>query len=118
MGLPWVGGYLASLWNGIGRRGLRAAARFAEAAAAGDLSALGDLTTADASIELGATTLTARAFVERLAGGRIAVESPVSAGWTTSFRFAFDGKNAAAGLARFEFEPGSGRIHRARFFTA
>src|SRR5439155_21048667 len=62
MGLSWVGGYLASLWSGIGKRGIAAA----EALARGEISADG-------------------------APVKFTIDSPVAAGWTVRFRFRSDG---------------------------
>jgi hypothetical protein len=114
MGIAWVGGYLASLWNGIGARGLTTASELARALEAGDAAAVAVLFADDATVELGTTTLSPSALAS--AGKRLTIESPVTAGWTTSFRFRFDGATPCEGLALLEFA-GDRRIRRARFFT-
>jgi hypothetical protein len=118
MGLSWVGGYLASLWSGIGARGLAAAHALADAIAARDGGALAALFVDDgATVELGATLLSPRALVDALpAGSRLSIDAPVTAGWTTSFRFRIDGPAPSEGLALLEFD--AQRIRRARFFVA
>jgi hypothetical protein len=52
------------------------------------------------------------------AGAKLAIETPVSAGWRTAFRFRCDGDGGAtvAGLGLAEFAPGSARITRLRLF--
>lgn len=72
MGLSWVGGYLSSIWSGIGRRGLDAV----QSLARGEISADG-------------------------APGKFTVESPVAAGWTVSFRFRSDAAEGLA-LVEFD----------------
>lgn len=120
MGLSWVSGYLASLWSGIGARGLAAATALARAIEAHDAAALAALFAGDdATVELGATALSPRALLEALpSGSRLAIDAPVTAGWTTSFRFRLDGPAPSEGLALLEFAPGTRHIRRARFFTA
>lgn len=120
MGLAWVGGYLASLWSGIGARGLVAATGIARALEARDATALTALFTDDSAVvELGAATLAPSALFDALpAGSRLTITAPVTAGWTTSFRFVLDGPTPSEGLALLEFAPDVRRIRRARFFTA
>jgi hypothetical protein len=120
MGLSWVSGYLASLWSGIGARGLAAATELARALEARDGAALAALFVDDtATVELGATVLSPSALLTALrAPARLEVAAPVTAGWTTSFRFRIDGPTPSEGLALLEFAPGLGRIRRARFFPA
>jgi hypothetical protein len=119
MGPGWVAGYLSSLWRGIGRRGPRAAAHLAEALAGGDAGAARALFVDDATIQLGSHVGGPDELPRMFAGARrLAIEAPVAAGWTTSFRFALDGSAPCEGLALFEFAPGSRLIARARFFTA
>jgi hypothetical protein len=120
MGLSWVGGYLASLWSGIGARGLTTARGLARAVGARDVAALSALFVDDgASVELGTKRLSPSALVATLPrGSRLEIEAPVTAGWTTSFRFRIDGPTRSEGLALLEFAPAERRIRRARFFTA
>ncbi len=120
MGLSWVGGYLASLWSGIGARGLRSATELARALAARDAAAMTALFVDDsASVELGASLLSPSALASELPdGSRIEIEAPITAGWTVSFRFRIDGPMAKEGLALLEFAPEHSRIRRARFFVA
>jgi hypothetical protein len=115
MGIAWVGGYLASLWNGVGTRGVRAASALARALESHDTAALAALFADDAIVEIGTTTLSPSALA--VAGTRLAIEAPVSAGWTTSFRFRLDGATPSEGLALLEFAADR-RIRRARFFPA
>ena len=118
MGLLWVGGYLASLWSGIGARGVAAAKELARAIESRDAAALTALFADDAVVELGATPLSPSALLHALPPtSRLAIEAPVSAGWTTSFRFRIDGPAPRAGLALLEFARSS-RIARARFFAS
>ncbi|HEX9101604.1 MAG TPA: hypothetical protein VF997_05335, partial [Polyangia bacterium] len=49
---------------------------------------------------------------------RLEVAAPVTAGWTTSFRFRLDGPTPSEGLALLEFAPETRRIRRARLFPA
>jgi hypothetical protein len=120
MGLSWVVGYLASLWTGIGARGLAAATDLSRALASRDTAALAALFIDDtALVELGATRLSPSALLSALPpGSRLEVTAPVTAGWTTSFRFRIDGPAPLDGLALFEFAPELRRIRRARFFPA
>jgi hypothetical protein len=119
MGLSWVGGYLASLWSGIGARGLATATRLARKLAARDAAAVAALFEDGALVELGATKLPASAFVSTLPpGSRLEIEAPVTAGWTVSFRFRFDGPKPQEGLALLEHSPKTRLIRRARFFFA
>jgi SnoaL-like protein len=120
MGLSWVGGYLASLWNGIGARGLGSATELARALDAGDAAAMAALFVDDGAIvELGAARHAPRSLIAALGpGSRLEIEAPVTAGWTTSFRFRIDGPARSEGLALLEFAPEQRRIRRARFFTA
>jgi len=119
MGLPWVGGYLASLWNGIGARGLVAATELARALASRDAAALAALFVDDAAtVELGAEQLSPSTLLHALPSpSRLELAAPVTAGWTTSFRFRIDGPAPSEGLALLEFAPVERRIARARFFT-
>jgi hypothetical protein len=120
MGWSWVGGYLASLWSGIGARGVTAATKLARALETRDALALCALFVADAAIvELGTTRLSPGALLTALPpGSRLEIAAPVSAGWTTSFRFRIDGPAPSEGLALLEFAPRERRIQRARFFLA
>jgi hypothetical protein len=120
MGLSWVGGYLASLWTGIGARGLVAARELGRAIETRDAAALAALFVDDtATVELGATRLSPSALLSALPpGSRLEVTAPVTAGWTTSFRFRIDGPAASEGLALLEFATDARRIRRARFFPA
>jgi hypothetical protein len=119
MGPAWVGGYLASMWNGIGGRGVRLLGHLGDAIAARDVSGIVDLFVDDAApIELGSRRATPRTLLSLLPeGSRLAIERPISAGWTTSFRFRIDGPSPIDGLGLFEFAPGSARIVRARLFA-
>jgi hypothetical protein len=73
----------------------------------------------DATIQVGTHVGGPDELARMFAGTRrLAVEAPVAAGWTTSFRFALDGTTPSQGLALLEFVPGSRQIARARFFTA
>lgn len=126
MGAAWIGAYLSSLWRGIGRRGIQAASALADAIAARDAAAVQALFTASPSsavrgapIELGERSCKPEELVAALpAGCRLAIEAPVAAGWTTSFRFRLSGGTPAEGLALLQFDPASGKIARARFFPA
>jgi hypothetical protein len=120
MGLSWVGGYLASLWSGIGARGLACANELVRAIERRDAAALAALFVDDAAtVELGATRLVPSALLSALPpGSRLEVTAPVTAGWTTSFRFRIDGPTPAEGLALLEFAADLRRIRRARFFAA
>jgi hypothetical protein len=120
MGLSWVGGYLASLWSGIGARGVVAATALARALETRDAAALAALFVDDtATVELGATRVAPSALLSALpAGSRLVVTAPVTAGWTTSFRFGIDGPSPSEGLALLEFAPDRRRIRRARFFPS
>jgi hypothetical protein len=119
MGPGWVAGYLSSLWRGIGRRGLRAVESLGDAIAGGDAAAARALFSDDATIQLGAAEAGPADLARLFAGRRrLDVDAPVTAGWTTSFRFALDGARPCEGLALVEFAPDTGRIARARFFTA
>ncbi|HEX8950711.1 MAG TPA: nuclear transport factor 2 family protein, partial [Polyangia bacterium] len=120
MGLSWVGGYLASLWSGIGARGLRAAHELARALEARDAAALAALFVDDAAtVELGATRLAPSALLSALPPpSRLEIAAPVTAGWTTSFRFRLDGPTPSEGLALLEFAPETRRTRRARLFPA
>jgi hypothetical protein len=123
MGPAWVAGYLASLWSGIGRRGTRTLESLAGAIASRDGDAASALFTDDATVELGAAQASARALLTLFAdGSRLRVDAPVTAGWTTVFRFVVDGDGdgvtSCEGIGLLEFAPASRRIRRARFFTA
>ena len=120
MGLSWVGGYLASLWSGIGTRGLVAATELARAIDRRDAAALSALFVDDtARVELGAEPLSPSALLGALPSpSRLDIAAPVTAGWTTSFRFRIDGPAPSEGLALLEFAPAERRIARARFFVA
>lgn len=122
MGAAWVGGYLASLWRGIGRRGVAAATALAQAIQARDsgaICALFDDSHDGAAIELGPRRLAPDQLLAALpAGCRLAIESPVAAGWTTTFRFQLAGGQPEQGLGLLEFAPRSRRLKRARFFPA
>jgi hypothetical protein len=119
MGLSWVGGYLASLWSGIGARGLSAAAELARALDTRDAAALAALFVDDtATVELGAERLSPSGLLAALPSpSHLEVAAPVTAGWTTSFRFRIDGPAPSEGLALLEFAADR-RIARARFFVA
>lgn len=119
MGPAWVAGYVASLWNGVGRRGLAALAGLERAIAARDAAAVAAAFTDDATVELGGEAVPARRLLGLLPPpSRLRVEAPVAAGWTASFRFAVDGPAPRDGLGLVEFAPGTRRIRRARFFAA
>jgi len=114
-----VRGYLASLWSGIGARGLDTAFRLARKLGARDAAAVAELFDDGAIVELGAVRLSPGALFSALPpGSRLEIEAPVTAGWTVSFRFRIDGPRPKEGLALLEFAPASRRIHRARFFVA
>lgn len=126
LGPAWVGGYLASLWRGIGGRGGAAASALARAIAARDSGALCALFSQGgdgAAIELGPRVLAPAQLLAALPPGcSLAIADPVTAGWTTTFRFQLAGAEPAAGLCLLEFAPEhapeQGRIRRARFFPA
>ncbi len=120
MGLSWVGGYLASLWTGIGARGLAAVTELGRALETRDAAALVALFVDDtATVELGTTRLAPSALLSALPpGSRLEVTAPVTAGWTTSFRFRIAGPAPTEGLALLEFAADRRRIRRARFFPA
>jgi hypothetical protein len=70
-------------------------------------------------VELGAEQLSPGALVAALPpGSQLAIEAPVTAGWTVSFRFRIEGRVPKEGLALLEFAPEARRIRRARFFVA
>jgi hypothetical protein len=102
MGLGWVGGYLASLWGGIGSRGLKTLNQLVDAMAGNDDAALKALFDGAPSSDLPRS--------------RVTVESPVAAGWTVTFRFRIEG--GPEGLGLLEFSRDSKKIARARFFTS
>lgn len=119
MGAAWVGAYVASLWRGIGPRGVQATAHLAAAIATRDAARVRALFQASgAVIELGdAGTLAPAELLAALpATCRLHVEAIVTAGWTASFRFRLDGATPGEGLCQLEFDPADGRIARARFF--
>jgi hypothetical protein len=120
MGLTWVGGYLAALWDGVRGRGPRALERLAQAIGERDVPGLADVFADDqAAIALGSDSATPRTLLGLLpAGAKLTVEAPVSAGWRTGFRFRITGESGAtvAGLGLAEFAPGSARITRLRLF--
>ncbi|MEW5743507.1 MAG: nuclear transport factor 2 family protein [Myxococcota bacterium] len=117
LGLSWVAAYLASLWRTVGRGGLETLAALRQAVEARDAVALAALFEPGASIEFGARTVTVGALLDALPNGSaLAVEAPVVAGWTVSFRFSLKGAQPAEGLALLEFSPTSRRVTRARFF--
>ena len=89
MGIGWVGGYLASLWSG------KPALVFSL-----------DSFEADAEIDFGGEKLTPQQLIDK----KVALESPVVAGWTASFRFSL-------GLGLIEFSRATKKISRARFFV-
>lgn len=125
LGVGWVGAYLASLWRGIGRRGVKAASALAAAIAARDSFGVCALFTPGAApgggrqIELGTSALSPEQLIAVLpAGCRLEITAPVAAGWTTTFRFRLSGATPAEGLGHLEFDPASRKIQRARFFPA
>lgn len=126
LGVAWVGAYLASLWRGIGRRGVKAVSALAHAIAARDSIAVSALFAANptpgtsgAQIELGPRALAPEQLIAVLPTGcRLEVTAPVAAGWTLSFRFRLTGGTPAEGLGLLEFDPASRKIRRARFFPA
>jgi hypothetical protein len=124
MGLGWVGVYLASLWRGIGSRGTRALGELVQAIAARDANAvsalfvLGGDTPAN-EIELGEKAVSPGALFDELpVGVLLEVESPVAAGWTTTFRYRLAGPAPAHGIGILQFDPATHKIARARFFAA
>jgi ketosteroid isomerase-like protein len=117
MGLRWVGGYLAALWRGVGRRGVDAVNALPAALAARDAAALGALFDDDATVELGGTRAAGRQLLTLVPpGSALTVAAPVAAGWSVAFRFTLSGAEPRAGVALFDFDPGSRRVRRARFF--
>lgn len=118
MGVPWVAGYLASLWKGIGGRGLTSVKQLVTAIETRDSPALEALFEASAIVELGIVEAPARDVLTLIPEGtRLRVEAPVAAGWTTSFRYTLDGASPRSGLARLEFAPDTRRIRSLRFFA-
>jgi hypothetical protein len=118
MGLPWVAGYLASLWKGIGGRGIESMKRLVTAVAARDGNGLEQLLEPSAIVELGIVEAPARDLLTLLPeGSHLHAEAPVAAGWTTTFRFTIDGPSPKSGLALLEFAPESRLIRRIRFFA-
>jgi hypothetical protein len=116
MGLSWVGGYLASLWSGIGARGVAELGRLSAAVERREgVAALFD---EGAEVELGGVRAPAQLLDALPAGSRLAVEAPVAAGWTVSARFRVEGPSPSEGLLLLEFAPRSRKIARARFFVA
>lgn len=124
LGVSWVGAYLASLWRGIGRTGVKTATKLAAAIAARDSLAVCALFTPEPygggpQIELGPRVLSSAQLIATLPTGcRLEVTAPVAAGWSTSFRFRFTGGTPAEGLGLLEFDPETRKIRRARFFPA
>ena len=119
LGVGWVAGYLASLWRTVGRRGTALAAGLADALARRDAAALGQLFEPGAVIELGERSASPGSLLDVLPPGTtLGLESPVTAGWTVSFRFTLEGATPARGLALLEVSEKSGRLTRARFFPA
>jgi len=117
MGFSWVGGYLASLWTGIGKRGLKSANALTQAIEKRDAAAISSLFTSGATFELGNQTVASNAALDLLpAGSRLSIEKPVAAGWTVSFRFRIEGPTPSAGLALLEYSPEEKMLRRARFF--
>ena len=118
MGLGWVGAYLASLWRGIGGRGHAAASALAGAIESRDVGRVRSLFVLEgADIELGPRRVGPDDLLEALPpSARLHIDAPVSAGWTTSFRFRLEGGSPSEGLCLLEFDPRDGRIRRARFF--
>lgn len=117
MGTAWVGGYLAALWNGIGSRGPRALAQLSAAIENGASNSVVELFANDqARVAFGANE---RAAVQLLdlfsAGSALTMTDPVSAGWSTAFRFTHA---ADRGLGLAEFDRASGRISQLRLFPA
>lgn len=116
----WRGmrGYMRG-FSGVGARGKEAVRRFADAARDRDHAVIaGLLAPACRGLEFpaGAEPLDAASFVVA-AGGELSVANPLSSGFTASFRFqAQKGGALHKGIGLFEFEPGSCRIRRARFF--
>jgi hypothetical protein len=118
LGPGWVGGYLSSLWRGIGRRGVRIAAALAQAIAARDDAAARALFSDDATVQLGDKEVAATRLMSLFAdGAQLTVTAPVVAGWTVSFRFVMSGNTPSEGLGLIEIVPGTRKIQRARLFT-
>jgi hypothetical protein len=119
MGFSWVGGYLASLWTGIGKAGLKSVTALADGLEKRNAAAISSQFASGATFELGNQVVASNAVLDALAAGsRLSIEKPVCAGWTVSFRYRIEGPTPSAGLALIEFSPADRHIRRARFFPA
>jgi hypothetical protein len=115
MGVSWVAGYVASLWSGIGARGVAAVGELSRAVEGGPGSEA--LFAPGAEIEVGGSRGAQLRDVIPL-GSRLQIEAPVAAGWTVSFRYRIEGPSPSEGLALVSFAPDTKQIERARFFAA
>ncbi len=123
MGLPWVGSYLASLWRGIGRGGIKTLSELTRAIADRDEAAVSALFVLGGDplateIELGSRTVAPSQLFDALPSGTLLeIDSPVAAGWTTTFRYRLVGPMPMAGIGILQFDPQSRKIARARLFS-
>jgi hypothetical protein len=119
MGAAWVSAYLESMWRGVGARGTVIAGDLALAIEQRDVAGLRNLFAEGAEIELGQGIFSPEKLLTALpAPSRLAIEAPVVAGWTISFRFRIEGPAPSEGLCLLEIDPTVGLVQRARFFPA
>ncbi len=120
MGPAWVWAYTASVWRGVGSRGVRTVRELARAVSAQDAAAVRSLfVSAGAEVRFGDLRTTADALLSLMPpGSQLSIEAPIAAGWVTACRFRVEGPAPAKGLALFETAPDELRLRQARFFIA
>ena len=121
MGLPWVGGYLASLWNGIGARGVAAAdgwcarSRRATPRRWARSSSTTRRSSSSARRSLLPSTLSSAPCRP---GSRLEIDGAGHRRLDHVVPLPHRRPRADEGLALLEFAPDVRRIRRARFFPA
>lgn len=118
-GLKRVIEYCGAMYKGIGRKGNKAVAAFADTLNAKDEAALMKLCDQDAVIEFPAgKKVSARDFFKFTAKDlQISVSGTRSGGWYSSCVFAITGGGTnSKGVAFFQFKPKTKKICSARFF--